>query len=250
MRALLSDNVVRSTIGKAKGKIRYKCLTSNNVDRYTRFARVEWPGANTTDMGVQGPRSSGRFNGPSVDSQDLLRRARGGDADAADRLFARYLPQLRRWAHGRLPKWTRGALETADVVQETVLRTFRHLGSFEPRDGALLGYLRRALRNHILDQFRLGDRRPRTVPLDDEHPDGAESAFEVTAGRETRERYVAALARLRPADRNAIVGRLELGYSYEQLALILDKPTGQAARLALRRALLRLAREMEHGQAR
>jgi DNA-directed RNA polymerase specialized sigma24 family protein len=52
------------------------------------------------------------------------------------------------------------------------------------------------------------------------------------------------LKRLRAADREAILGRLELGYSYEQLALILKKPTPGAARLAVRRALLRLSDEM------
>ena len=62
-----------------------------------------------------------------------------------------------------------------------------------------------------------------------------------------RERYLLALKRLRPADRNAIVARLDLGYTYEQLALVLQKPSAQSARLAVRRALLRLARQMEHG---
>ena len=34
---------------------------------------------------------------------DLIRRAQGGDEDAMNRLFARHLPELRRWARGRLP---------------------------------------------------------------------------------------------------------------------------------------------------
>jgi len=40
------------------------------------------------------------------------------------------------------------------------------------------------------------------------------------------------------------VGRIELEYSYEQLALILRKPTPGAARMAVRRALIRLGDEM------
>jgi DNA-directed RNA polymerase specialized sigma24 family protein len=62
---------------------------------------------------------------------------------------------------------------------------------------------------------------------------------------QTRERYLLALKRLRPEERNVIIARLEMGYSYEQLALVVDKPTAEAARLAVRRALFRLAREME-----
>jgi hypothetical protein len=33
----------------------------------------------------------------------LLQRLRAGDAAARERLVARYLPRLTRWAHGRLP---------------------------------------------------------------------------------------------------------------------------------------------------
>ena len=40
---------------------------------------------------------------------------------------------------------------------------------------------------------------------------------------------------------------MELGYSYEQLALVLKKPTPEAARLAVRRALLRLGEQMQQG---
>src|SRR5690349_24000283 len=36
-----------------------------------------------------------------------LFRSKAGDSDALNHLFARYLPSLRRWASGRLPRWTR-----------------------------------------------------------------------------------------------------------------------------------------------
>ena len=183
-----------------------------------------------------------------LDSQELLVRLQGGDERAGSRLFARYLPLLQRLGHRRLPRWTRGAIDTADVVQDAVLYTFRRLPSFTPqRDGALLGYLRRTLINRIRDQFRLAARRPASVPIDGNHPGDAASPLDQTIDRETRERYRRALTRLRPYDRDAILARLEHGYSYEQLALILNRPTAEAARLAVRRALVRLAREMQRG---
>jgi RNA polymerase sigma-70 factor, ECF subfamily len=37
----------------------------------------------------------------------LLTRVRGGDEAALNDLFARYLPLMRRWAAGRLPRWAR-----------------------------------------------------------------------------------------------------------------------------------------------
>ena len=173
---------------------------------------------------------------------------RAGDREAADRLFARYLPVLYRWAHRRMPFWARGIVDTADVVHDAALQTFRHIRSFEPqRDGALLGYMRRSLLNRIRDQFRQSGRRPHAVTIDEQHPAGAESPLEIAIGQENRERYLLALKSLRPADRNAIIGRLELGYSYEQLALVLQKPSAQSARQAVRRALLRLARHVNYG---
>ena len=76
----------------------------------------------------------------------LLERARGGDQDALDQLFARYIPLLRRWASGRLPHWARDLTETADLVQDTVLAVFKKVEDFEPRgEGALQAYLRQAL---------------------------------------------------------------------------------------------------------
>jgi RNA polymerase sigma-70 factor (ECF subfamily) len=185
-------------------------------------------------------------------SQELLRRARAGDNQALDRLFQRYLPFLYRWAHGRIPGWARNSFETADVVQETVLQTIRNLGSFEPeREGALLAYLRRSLLNRIRDRFRYAMRHPTPAPLtpmNETSLDDAASPLDLAISEEDRRRYEEGLSLLTPAEREAIVGRVELGYSYEQLALILKKPTPGAARLFVRRALLRLSDEMRCGQ--
>src|SRR5690242_15640138 len=88
-------------------------------------------------------------------SAELLRLARAGQSQALSRLFSRYLPQLQRWAHRRVPGWARNAVDTGDLVQDAMLDTFRNLDRFEPqREGALLGYLRRALLNRVRDQFR------------------------------------------------------------------------------------------------
>lgn len=145
-----------------------------------------------------------------------------------------------------MPNWARGILDTGDVVQDAVLHTLKNIGRFQPQcEGALLGYLRRVLINRIRDQFRHVARHPTPSELDDSHVSSTASPLEMALSRETHAHYVRALACLKAADRNAIVARLVLGYSYEQLALVLGKPTAEAARLAVRRALLRLAREMQ-----
>ena len=65
-------------------------------------------------------------------SFELLVRAQDGDEAARNELCARYLPRLRRWAHGRLPVWAREHLDTEDIVQDTLLRSVRQLDVVHP----------------------------------------------------------------------------------------------------------------------
>jgi len=139
----------------------------------------------------------------------------------------------------------RDGADTEDLVQETVIRTLRTIEGFEyRREGALQAYLRQALFNRIRDRIRQAGRRPRQEPLNEEAPFKGESPLEQAIGRQTTERYEAALAALQPGDREPIVGRIELGYDYSELATALAKPTSEAARKAVGRAVLRLAEKM------
>ena len=187
---------------------------------------------------------------PGTDSTfDLVERAKAGDREAVDRLFARYLPALRRWASGRLPRWTRDLMDTDDLVQETMIRAVKRLDAFESRhEGALQAYLRQAIVNRIRDEVRRSMRSPAATELDENESDRAASPLEVAIGREAVERYEAALARLRPEEREAIVTRVEMDGSYQDVAQALGKPSADAARMAVSRALLRLAEEMNRGQ--
>ena len=179
----------------------------------------------------------------------LIERARAGDQQALDRLFARHLEPLRRWASGRLPKWARDLADTDDLVQDTLLKTFKRIEHFEPRRvGALQAYLRNAVLNRLRDELRRKGREPVSANLDSVDVESAESPLEHAIGREAVEIYEQALERLKPEEREAIIGRVELGYSYEELAVMLDKPTADAARKAAERALVRLAEEMKRGR--
>lgn len=175
----------------------------------------------------------------------LLARARAGDPQALERLFARHLPPLQRWARGRLPKWARQMTDTDDLVQDALAQTFRRLDYVEAKGvGALGGYLRQAVLNRIRDELRRSGRTPPSVDLGTVDLAGGQSPLEQAIGREGVERYERALQRLGAGDRDAIVGRLELGYSYEELAEALGKPSAEAARKAAQRALLKLAEEL------
>ena len=179
---------------------------------------------------------------------DLLQRARAGDRQALDLLFARYVPLLRRWASGRLPQWARDMADTHDLVQETLLQTFRKIETFEYRgEGALQAYLRQVLVNRIREELRKTARRPDGTDLDDEHMDPSPSPLESAIGQQALENYERALERLRPEERELIIARVEMGLSFEELAAAMGKPTADAARKAARRAVIRLAEEMDRG---
>ena len=176
----------------------------------------------------------------------LLERVREGDRSALDALFARYAAPLRRWARGRLPRAARSAADTQDLVQETLLQALKRIEAFEPRhEGALQAYLRQALMNRIRDELRRAGRRGEHTAVDSQIADVGPSPVEQAIGREQVERYERALSRLSDEDREAIVARMELDCSYDQLAEVLGKPTPDAARMAARRALVRLAKEMK-----
>ncbi len=182
---------------------------------------------------------------PAVDP--LLERARRGDREALEGLFERLSGPLRDWARGRLPHWARHSADTADIVQEALFNTFRRLGSFDPsRHMALRAYVQTAIRNRIRDEIRRA--RSHGISSSLECLDELASTvglFEVATKSEQARRYRRALESLGSGDQELIVGRLELGYSYEQLAAATGRPTAQAARMAIRRALIRLGRQME-----
>ena len=157
---------------------------------------------------------------------ELVERAQQGDRSALDRLFARHAVPLRRWAHGRLPTWARDLTDTDDLVQEALLQTFKRIGEFETRGtGALYAYLRQAVFNRIRDEFRRRARRPDFIELDGGREDGGTSPLEQAIGREALERYERALARLKPQEQEAVIARVEMGYTYDELAESLGKPS-------------------------
>jgi RNA polymerase sigma-70 factor (ECF subfamily) len=175
----------------------------------------------------------------------LIEQIRAGDKSALDRLLRRFLPLLTRWASGRLPRGARDLSDTEDLVQETIISALRHIDHIEIRgEGALQAYLRRAVLNRIRDELRRHGRRGLVETLDENVRTKEDSPLEVAIGNEAHERYEAALARLNAGDREAVIARIELGQTYAEIASALGKPSTEAARMAVNRALARLARFM------
>ena len=177
----------------------------------------------------------------------LLEQARAGDTHALNRLLQRYLPRLTRWASGRLPQWARDMSDTDDLVQDTLVRSVPNLPRFEARgDGALQAYLRTAVMNRIRDEVRRRGRQPQAAALDSEIPSDSHSPLEAAIGRQLLDKYDRALDRLPDEDREAVIARIEMGCSYAEIAEQTGRPSADAARMAVSRALVRLAEEMRN----
>lgn len=174
----------------------------------------------------------------------LLERVRSGDEAAVRNLVELYRPLLERWASGRLPGHARGLVDTVDLVHVSLIRVLKQVGTFESaHPGAFLAYLRRTVLNQMRNEIRAAQSRPRASSNADSAMDWASVEDEV--GRETLEAYEAALAKLSEDDQAAVVLRVEFRLPYQEIAATLGRPSADAVRKQVTRALLRLAALME-----
>ena len=208
------------------------------------------PWMDETTLGVT-PQATVTSSTTAASSFDLVQRANAGDREALDTLFARYSPRLQRWAHGRVPPAARGALQTHDLVNDTLMRVLEGLPSFKPRhEGAFQGYVRTVLWNRIRDIARQYQHTGAPHALDSQIPGHDFSPLDLAIGQETFERYETALHRLRPDERDLIIARIEMGLPHIEIGAMFGKPSVAAVHMALSRALVKLAQEMAHERKR
>jgi RNA polymerase sigma factor (sigma-70 family) len=194
------------------------------------------------------PRKSSTDSGapPAIDgtSWRLFAKFRGGDSNALAQLISRYLPRLHQWAHGRLPRWVRTQADTPDFVQDVMLRSLGRIDTVHVHSRDALGaYFRAAVRNRLRDEHRRFARRGQHEPLNAQLRDESPSPFDRALFAERHARYLKALSVLDPPDRDLIVGHVELGFSHAQIGCMTGR-TPNAARMALQRAVARLAAQM------
>jgi len=116
--------------------------------------------------------------------------------------------------------------DAQDLVQEVLLRVRRGLANYQP--GNLEGWLSRITTNTFLDRVRKQKRRP-TQPLP-EDPDrviqGSPGVESELAQRDLPDHLQRLLADLPPEFRAPVVLKDVLGYSYAEIAELLDVPVG------------------------
>lgn len=177
---------------------------------------------------------------------ELVVRAQAGDRQAVEALLQRSVPELKRWAHGKLPAAARNVLDTGDLVQETVLHVLRRLDTFHPRHvGAMQAYLRQSVLNRIRDEVRRIGRHPASCELPEDVPSDEPSPWEQAVKAEAVSRYCDALSTLNPRDRQLVVTRIEAQWTHHEIARHFAMSTPDAARMAVSRALRRLMDSVE-----
>ena len=183
---------------------------------------------------------------------DLLARIRGGERGAADDLFRRYRPRLLAFVHSRVPPSARATADTQDVVQEVCVKILRSLDRLHDRGiGSFWGFARTLAKNHLVDLARRGGARREGKLASDSGAapaDPADGPLRALCGGEAAAAFDRALEGLPPRVRDGVVMRLELGLDWDSVAREGGFPSADAARVAVKRALAFVAKEMaRHG---
>jgi RNA polymerase sigma-70 factor (ECF subfamily) len=186
------------------------------------------------------------------ESAALLRAARDGSPDALGQLYERCAGRLLAIIRLRMGRDLRARLESRDILQNTLLKSFQHLDQFEGGDGAsLVAWLARIAENEIRDQADFQHRQRRDVAagvsLDDSHAPQlvarVRSALSQAVLGEEAERLERALERLEPDHREVIVLRKLEELSFKEIGARLGR-SEDACRMLLARALTALTLTM------
>jgi len=189
-----------------------------------------------------------------AESTALLEEARRGSPEALDRLYERVAGRLLAIIRLRLGPDLRTRLESRDVLQATLLKSFQHIDQFEGEDGtSLVAWLARIAEREILDQvdyLRRGRRdMAREVPLEaglERAAAHVRSALSQAALGEDLERLQAALEALEPDHREVILLRKLEERPFAEIGARMNR-SADACRMLLVRAMAALTMKLHEG---
>lgn len=177
---------------------------------------------------------------------ELLEQARGGSAEALDRLVERCGDRLLALIRMRMGRALRARVESRDVLQATLLKAFERASQFEGSDAAtLMGWLARIAENEIRDLAEFHGRKRRDAGSEAPLPESRELVARVRSQvsrvilDEELGRVERALQTLAPEHREVILLRKfeELGFA--EIGRRMDR-SPDACRMLLARALTAL----------
>jgi RNA polymerase sigma-70 factor (ECF subfamily) len=175
---------------------------------------------------------------------ELVLRCQSGDLRAAEALYRKY----RQGVHGVVWRMLRGSAETEDLVHDVFVRALRGLRGFRGQS-SFRTWLFHIATNTVLNHLERSERAPFAGSLDEPlDAAGGERVGDLVAsplarpedlamGKELDDAIQAAISRLAPAFRMALILRDVEGLSYEEIATALGVSLGTVkSRIARARA--------------
>ena len=173
------------------------------------------------------------------ETETLIRQAQEGDRNAFDRLMAKCTPALESTVRLRLGGYLRHKIEVDDVLQETFLKAYESVSSFEYRgEDSFLNWLKKIAENLLLYWAR-EHRRASQLPLIDSVTGGHTSPSRRLRREERFQRLQDVLSRLNDEQREVVLLARVESIPLKEIARRLNK-TPDAVRQILWRALQKL----------
>jgi RNA polymerase sigma-70 factor (ECF subfamily) len=189
-------------------------------------------------------------------THDLVELVKQGDHDAFGRLFDKYRPRLAVLAHYKLGSQLRRDANVDDILQETLLRAYRHIDQFRyQKPGSFMNWLTRIAGNVIAEMGRSQNRLKRAGEhvrfRSESNPGGPDPAHSHTPSRifsenEALSLFLEKLDQLPEDYRRIILLSKVEGFTTSEVAERLGK-TSEATALLLHRAIKRL-RSLQEGR--
>ena len=184
-------------------------------------ALTPWNWANASNAGV-------RVRRPLDAETSLIERCLSGEQGAWDELVKIYTKRV----YGICYRFTGRDNEAQDLTQDVFLRVFKTLASFRAGEGSFVVWLTRLTRNLLVDHYRRSKHDRVTDALEDKLATLEERTAQssrtdgMLAGREAGELLQAALQKLSPELREAVILRDLQEMEYREIAKVLEVPEG------------------------
>lgn len=165
----------------------------------------------------------------------LVRRCLTGDSSAWEEIVRLHHRRIYNLCY----RFTNSAEDAQDLSQDVFVRVYRTLSSYNPSKGAFTTWLTTLTRNLLVDHFRRSKQERITDSIDaglreeedslslsDRLEDPGPTPDDRLASKETQKLVQAALARLSPELREAVILRDLQDFDYKEIAQVLRVPEG------------------------
>ncbi|HEV2382619.1 MAG TPA: RNA polymerase sigma factor [Terriglobia bacterium] len=178
--------------------------------------------------------------------QQLVKRCLAGEDSAWEELLKAH----NRKVYNLCYRFTGRSGEAEDLTQEVFIKIFQTLRTYDDAQGAFSTWLNRVARNHLVDHYRRTHKDRLTSSLEEEPsvlqetPSTEEHPMARLESQERRELLQAALDRLSPDMREAVILRDFQDLDYDEIAQVLGVPQG-TVKSRINRGRLELARVLK-----